>query len=351
MASDAPNPISVQMARGSYQFKVENSTTKNLAIGEFITTPKFSVGGYKWIIKYYPQGSNAENKGTYISLSLEVLNSKSVTAEYELCLLNKYGKPTSKSWIKSIDTFQPSWCYGRFIKRSALESDYIKDDYFIIACSITVRNETCAMLRSSSFGVFPYNLAEEFRVLLERQQDTDVTFELEGENISAHRIILASRSPVFRAELFNSMVETNCKCIKIDDMNPQVFRGMLHYMYTDFLPDIEYLVSEGTSDMNIASTILYQHLLVAADRYALDGLKALCEIRLRRTISVDTVVSLLDLAEQHNSRSLKEECLEFIAEPKNFVKVALTKEYASLGNSCPSLLDELRWKIESAADN
>ncbi|KAJ4777208.1 BTB/POZ and MATH domain-containing protein 2 [Rhynchospora pubera] len=102
--------------------------------------------------------------------------------------------------------------------------------------------------------------------------------------------------------------------------------------------------------MNVSSTILYQHLLVAADRYALEGLKALCEMRLRKTISVDTVVSFLALADQHNSNFLKEGCLEFIAEPKNFVKVALTKEYASLGNSCPLLLDELRRKVESAAN-
>ncbi|KAJ4783993.1 BTB/POZ and MATH domain-containing protein 2 [Rhynchospora pubera] len=206
------------------------------------------------------------------------------------------------------------------------------------------------MLRSSSLGVFPHSLAEEFRVLLESQEETDVTFELEGEIISAHRLILACCSPVFRAELFGSMVETNCKCIKIVDMKPLVFRGMLHYMYTDSLPDIEDLVSGVTSDMNVSSTILYQHLLVAADRYALEGLKALCEMRLRKTISVDTVVSFLALADQHNSIFLKEGCLEFIAEPKNFVKVALTKEYASLGNSCPLLLDELRRKVESAAN-
>ncbi|KAJ3690511.1 hypothetical protein LUZ61_019675 [Rhynchospora tenuis] len=350
MASESCKPISTLIGRGSYQFKVQHSKTKNLGIGEFIATPKFSAGGHKWIIKYYPQGYDAEKKGTYISFSLEVLtSSRIVTAEYDLCLLNKYGRPTSASWIKTVDTFEQSWYYSCFMTRSDLESNYIKDDYFVVSCSITVINETCDILRSSSLGVFPHSLAEEFRVLLERQEETDVTFELEGEIISAHRLILACRSPVFRAELFGSMVETNCKCIKIDDMKPLVFRGMLHYMYTDSLPDIEDLVCGGTSDMNTSSTMLYQHLLVAADRYESDGLKALCGMKLRKSISIDTVVSLLAVADQHNSDYLKEECLEFIAEPKNFVKVALTKEYASLGNSCPSLLDELRRKVESAA--
>ncbi|KAJ3690512.1 hypothetical protein LUZ61_019678 [Rhynchospora tenuis] len=351
MASDSSNPVSVQIARGSYQFKVETSKTKNLGIGEFINTPKFSAGNHNWLIKYFPQGSDAENEGTYISLSLQLLTrSMSVTAEYELGLLNKYGRPTAESWVRSIDTFHKnrSWKYSRFMKRSDFESDYIRDDYFIVACSVTVRNEPYAVLKSCFIGVFPNNLATELHQLLERQKGTDVTFELEGENISAHRLILASRSAVFRAELFGPMVELNCKCIKIEDMKPLVFRAMLHFIYTDFLPDIEDLVSGGTSDMNMSSTILYQHLLVAADRYALNGLKALCEERLGRTISIDTVVSSLAVAEQHNCDYLKEECLEFILKPKNFVIVVLTKEYASLGNSCPSLLDELRRKVESA---
>ncbi|KAF3341384.1 BTB/POZ and MATH domain-containing protein 2 [Carex littledalei] len=200
MASGSPNSISVQIARGCYQFKVENSKTKEIGIGEFVTTPKFSAGGHIWRIKYYPDGSDANKKGTYISLCLQLLTtstSTSVTAEYELGLLNKY----------------------------------------------------------------------------------------------------------------------------------------------------------GTLDMNMSSTVLYQHLLVAADRYALEGLKTLCVERLCRMISIDTVVSSLAVAEQHNCNDLKKECLEFIAKPKNFVLVALSKEYVSLASTCPSLLDELRRKINYAADH
>ncbi|KAJ4803675.1 BTB/POZ/MATH-domain protein [Rhynchospora pubera] len=347
MSSNNPNPISADISRSSYQFRVENSKTKNVGIGEFITTPVFSAGGLMCLIKYYPQGIDHENNGTYISLCLQLLtSSKSATLDYELGLLNKYSRPTKESWIRSANTFhiKRSSTYSRFMKRSDLESDYIRDDYFIIVCSITVTNEPCAMLKSSSIGVFPNNLAEELLALLERQEETDVTFELEGENISAHRIILASCSSVFKAKLFGPMVKTDCKCIKIDDMKPLVFRGMLHFIYTDSLPDIEDLVTEETSDKTMSSNILYQHLLVAANRYGLEGLKTLCEERLRRTISVDTVVSLLIVAWQHNWDFLKEGCLEFIDDSKNFRKVIARKEYFSLGDY-PSILDDLRQKL------
>lgn len=354
MASGSPNYISVQIARGYYQFKVENSKTKKIGIGEFVTTPKFSAGGHNWLIRYYPHGSDANNKGTYISLNLQLLTtstSMSVTAEYELGILNKYGRPTAESLMRSTDTFngKQSWNYTSFMKRSDLESDYIRDEYFIVVCSIMI-NEPC-VLKNCSIGVCPFNLAEDLGALLEGQEETDVTFKVEGENISAHRLILASRSPVFKTELFGQMIERNCKCIEIDDMKALVFRAMLHFMYTDFVPDIDVLVSGGTLDMNMSAAILYQHLLVAADRYALEGLKTLCVERLCRLISIETVVSSLSVAEQHNCNDLKKICLEFISKPKNFVPVALSKEYASLASTCPSLLDELRGKVNCAADH
>ncbi|KAJ3690513.1 hypothetical protein LUZ61_019677 [Rhynchospora tenuis] len=348
MSSDNPNPISISISRSSYQFRVENSKTNDVGIGEFITTPVLSVGGHMCLIKYYPQGIDHESNGTYISLCLQLLTSpKSYTLDYELGLLNKYGRPTKESWIRSANAFRikRSSTYSQFMKRSSLESDYIRDDYFNIVCTITVINEPCAMIKSCSIGVFPKNLAEELLALLKTQEMTDVTFEVEGENISAHRLILSSRSPVFNEELFGPMVETDCKCIKIDDMKPLVFRGMLHFIYTDCLPDIEDLVSEETSDKNMSSTTLYQDLLVAANRYVLEGLKTLCEERLVRTMSTNMVVSLLIVAGQHNCDYLKEECLEFIADSNNLRKVVVRQEYFSFGHSYPLLLDELRQKI------
>ncbi|KAF3341382.1 BTB/POZ and MATH domain-containing protein 2 [Carex littledalei] len=90
------------------------------------------------------------------------------------------------------------------------------------------------------------------------------------------------------------MVESNCsKCIVIDDMKALVFRAMLHFMYTDSVPDMDDLVSGGNLDMNMPCTALYQHLLVAAHRYALDGLKILCVERLCTMIQLILLCLLL----------------------------------------------------------
>ena len=78
--------------------------------------------------------------------------------------------------------------------------------------------------------------------------------------------------------------------IKIDDMEPAIFEALLHFILTDHLPDS---CSDGR---NPAIT----HLLVATDRYGVERLRLLCESKLSEAIEVETVVTTLALAEQHN---------------------------------------------------
>ncbi|CAN6193653.1 unnamed protein product [Urochloa humidicola] len=51
------------------------------------------------------------------------------------------------------------------------------------------------------------DLHRQFGELLRSQTGADVTFVVAGERISAHRSVLAARSPVFMAELFGGMKE------------------------------------------------------------------------------------------------------------------------------------------------
>lgn len=66
-----------------------------------------------------------------------------------------------------------------------------------------------------------------------------------------------------------------------------------------------------------ASTLMSQHLLAAADRYALDRLKLLCEAKLCEDVAINTVATTLALAEQHHCFQLKAVCLKVIALPEN----------------------------------
>ena len=110
-----------------------------------------------------------------------------------------------------------------------------------------------------------------------------------------HRCVLAFRSPVFRAEFLGPMKEKAENVIRIDDMEPAILEALLHFIYTDRLPDS---CSDGRNPA-------IMHLLVAADRYGVERLRLLCESKLSETIDVETVAMTLALAEQHNCSHLR----------------------------------------------
>lgn len=68
------------------------------------------------------------------------------------------------------------------------------------------------------------NIAEHFGKLLETGDGADVSFEVDGETFHAHKLVLAARSPVFRAQLFGPMKDRNMQCIKVEDMEAPVFK-------------------------------------------------------------------------------------------------------------------------------
>jgi len=91
-------------------------------------------------------------------------------------------------------------------------------------------------------------------------------------------------------------------------------QALIHFIYWDALPDMEELVGLNSK---WASTLMAQHLLAAADRYALERLRLLCEARLCEDVAINTVATTLALAEQHQCIQLKSVCLKFIALPEN----------------------------------
>ncbi|CAN6210462.1 unnamed protein product [Urochloa humidicola] len=158
----------------------------------------------------------------------------------------------------------------------------------------------------------------------------DVSFRVEGETFAAHRLVLATRSLVFKAALYGEMAESKASSIvAVEDMRAPTFRSMLDYMYHGTLP------AAATPEVE------FQHLYVAADRYGLDTLKDMCEEVLCASVSVSTVLSNLVFAEERACRKLKPSCLEFLAVRENFVEVAVTGEYVDMMES-PGLLAQVQ---------
>ncbi|WOL00619.1 BTB/POZ and MATH domain-containing protein 1-like [Canna indica] len=346
---------------GSHHFRISGySLLKGMGIGKYMASDTFSVGGYDWAIYFYPDGKSVEDAATYVSLFIALASEGTdVRALFELTLLDQSGKEQHKIHSHFGRTLESGpytlkyrgsmWGYKRFFKRTALEtSDYLKDDCLLVNCSVGVVRSHTEGPKVYTITVPPSNIAQHFGQLLECGKGFDVSFEVDGEIFNAHKLVLAARSPVFRAQLFGPMRDRNIHCIKVEDMEAPVFKVLLHFIYWDSLPDME----EDTGlNAKSVSTLMAQHLLVAADRYALDRLKLQCEVQLCEDVAINTVATTLALAEQHHCFQLKSICLKFAALPENLRAVMQTEGFEYLKFSCPSILSELLQYVARIGEN
>ncbi|KAF8101180.1 hypothetical protein N665_0209s0038 [Sinapis alba] len=336
---------------GSHEFKISGySLAKGMGIGKYVASDTFMVGGYSWAVYFYPDGKSPEDNSVYVSLFIALASEGAdVRALFELTLVDQSGNERHKVHSHFGRTLESGpytlkyrgsmWGYKRFFKRTLLESsDYLKDNCLLVRCCVGVVKSSTEGPKSYNIPVPVSDLGRQFGKLLESGKGADVTFHVDGDTFLAHRVVLAARSPVFRAQLFGPLRNQNTKRINIEDIEAPIFKMFLYFIYWDELPDMQELL--GT-DLKWASTLVAQHLLAAADRYALERLRTISESKLCEGISINTVATTLTLAEQHHCFQLKAACLKFIASPENLKAVMETDGFDYLKESCPCLLSEL----------
>ncbi|CAM0954271.1 unnamed protein product [Alopecurus aequalis] len=324
-------------ASGYHLLVVEgySRTKADIRNGEYIQSRSFRVGGHLWFLRYYPNGWSSVY-ADFISAALYLAEDVAIAikVKYEFSFIDQADKQ-EPSHIRAGRTYD---CHDKytargdpeFIRRDALEnSEYLKGDSFTIRCDVFVMNAASLFV-----SVPPPNMQHQFADLLMAKQGTDVTFKVGTETFAAHRCVLAARSRVFRAELFGPMKEgvTTASPILLEDMDSQVFRNMLAFIYSDSEPEL------GKED---DEAVMWQHLLAAADRYDLQRLKLMCEGKLCGSIDVNTTTTMLALAERHNCDGLKKACYDFFAAPGNAKTVVATDGFDHLISSSPSIVKEL----------
>ncbi|CAM0954950.1 unnamed protein product [Alopecurus aequalis] len=321
MLSGSASTIVAASTSGYHILKIDGySRTKVTPTGEALKSSQFTVGGHRWRIRYYPNGDEPDT-ADYISVYLQLEDNvtEDVKAQYIICFANLVEKDQSlRSRPVRNFAIQEMWGYGKFIKRVDFEmSPHLTDDSFKIRCDVAVLHDICTKETTATkfVSVPPPELNQHLGDLLDTEKGADVIFEVGGETIAAHRCVLASRSPVFNAELFGVMKEGDTAgVIRIDDMEAQVFKALLYFAYTDSLMETK----QEDED------VMCQHLVVAADRYNMQRLKLICEEKLCEYIDVGTVATILALAEQHHCDGLKKACFYFLSNPAHRRTVVAT---------------------------
>jgi speckle-type POZ protein len=332
-------------ARGTHAFEIAGySLHKGLGSGKFISSATFSVGGHEWCIQYFPDGYSEEDKDYVSAFVQRIGNGGEVRALLELKLVEEASALSLLVVSKGTPlVFKTGILMGcqKLKKKSELEaSPYLRDDRLVIECEITVIKEPRVTQASSVFEALvpPSDLSDNLGKLLEGQDEADVIFTVKGEAFPAHKIILAMRSPVFKAQFYGPMSDKSMRDITFEDIQPAVFRALLHFIYTDSLPSMDDLDDVDKEE-------LVKHLLVAADKYAIERMKMLCGGILCKSLDVQNVATKFALADQHHCGMLQDACVDFIISSDRMSDVLASQGYVHLKQSRAFVLVDMFEKV------
>ncbi|KAL6972509.1 BTB and MATH domain-containing protein 41 [Sarracenia purpurea var. burkii] len=282
-----------------FRWTIQNIEPKSSGRSDF-KSPIFTVpnkNGCKWYLS--TQFQYDETRTNFLSSLQLVLDRmsdcKEAVAKFKLSIMSLGGVETHQCDLQHGRTFKFSTNFEsqagvlfsiptyQFLRRS----NGIPDVY-----SATI---VCEIIIETTFGE-DNSLSNDFGSLLKNQLFTDIVISVGEKKYPAHKVILAGRSSVFAAMFAHDTIEKK-GLVRVKDMDENVVEEMLRYIYTGKVEKLE----------NLA-----QDLLIAADKYCLEGLRILCENELAANLSGSNALDLLVFAKRYNSEGLKSQVVDFI---------------------------------------
>ena len=171
------------------------------------------------------------------------------------------------------------------------------------------------------------------RQLREREILNDVRFEAEGSVISAHKVILASRSLYCEKQFhgpwaFRSESNAKSKTVKLEDMTYATLKILIEYCYDDYLDWAAGMHVQEEEDLSVIAEKLDALLdvLVAADRWLMPDLHLDAHRQVIRGVRFfvrpDNVKQVEKIADEANAEELRKYCEEYSIENAEAVFLA-----------------------------
>ena len=276
--------------------------------------------------------SNCSSKCNDIPLSRSSIRGQNY--HVELFILDANGKQHfTKTFHKTCSGLHKGFGYPHFILQSELEdpaNNLLPNGTLTLHCRIKKLNDSSTKCRCPSNNLpevrhFKRFSTFDFAHLFNDETTADFNFKVKNCVFPAHKIIVGGRSPVFAAMFKYDMKEKRASEVEIEDMDSDVFRKMLQFIYTSNFDVGEYA----------------EELLIAADRYDIKDLKELCEEKLMPKLTVDTAVRLLILSDECQAMMLKNAATQFINENGKQVLLKNESSFDLLKKFAPHLLVDL----------
>jgi speckle-type POZ protein len=168
-------------------------------------------------------------------------------------------------------------------------------------------------------------------ILESAKESSDVTFQVGPEEFSAHRHILEARAPAL-AEVAKTFPSDTPK--PIEDIKPSVFRSLLHFVYTNDIPQPEELQNEAPDLLDVALCFDCKGLKLAAEAELVES-----------GITVDTAADMILIADGKTCALLKEAAIEFFA--SNPTPVMASPGWKKIKESLPLMKELMEVLVEN----
>lgn len=297
---------------------VEDVRNRRLEIGQYLESPKFKTGEngeFEWTIDLYLAGYDIKHKDhvgvrVYLydknakvfkraNLEIAIIDKKARKAIAISALLDKDKLNEESSIFKTFAL--KSYLFGN----STSSSNLIVNEQLKIACRISTDDLVDQIFTNEQMIDTPLAVLQcrnaqmdNFACLLFSDKFSDFKLKVKGVEMPVHKAILAAHSRVFSVMFDSEMREKSENLARIEDVDVEVMRELLHFVYVGRLNDLP--------------DDLADKLLMAADKYELDGLKRLCEDKLVGQLHADNVYDCLRLADDHGACKLKQAAIKFL---------------------------------------
>jgi speckle-type POZ protein len=272
-----------------FTFTIENFIDLN---EEYIKSSDFNIGDTKWYAKVFPR--KIEDNIEYISVFLYLSESDRYVNEatYRVSIIKNNNQLSNKRNTK-VNDYTPNgegWGLQQYIRRDQLTEDLMPNNELKLRFEI---------------DLFDSDLKHENRItydlknLVNNNKYSDFVFIVDNKEFFAHKCILSVRSKVFEAMFSNDMIESQSNRCTIDDIESEVFKELLTFIYTGKAPKAQTMVEK---------------LLAAAEKYEILEIKDFCANIIFKDIKNENAIQNLIIADKYNATKLLDKIIEFIAD-------------------------------------
>lgn len=290
--------------------------------GDCTNSPEMTCHGHKWQVPVNPGGDMISDDGTWTSIFL--VGTGGVKTNFTIRVGSKFF--STNHVFKRDDS---SWGWPKFLLRSDVldpAEGYVKDGTLKVEVDIQIWVDGPQTWKPQT-----NRLRNDMLTLLESANASDLSITVGNKQFLVFKALIARCAPII-GEMIASQTSETTASIAIDDVDPKLFGGLLHFIYTNEPPE----------------NLSYRKLLEVADRFGCFHLKLAAEAELVEAgVDANNAAELLLFADGHSCALLREAAFEYCAAHPLAVKESdgwnLLKQShlcAELLGACPTQFSE-----------